>query len=57
MDFLTEICRCCLAVGIETNSFSDEFQYESNLKLSEIYDKVTRIKVKLQLSVISLDLP
>lgn len=41
-----ETCRCCLAVGVETNSFTDEVDFETRITLSEIYEKVIGIKVK-----------
>lgn len=45
-----QTCRCCLAVGIEIIALSDEVECHeddmANLKLSEVYDKVIRIKVR-----------
>uniref|UniRef100_A0A1A9WGX2 C2H2-type domain-containing protein n=1 Tax=Glossina brevipalpis TaxID=37001 RepID=A0A1A9WGX2_9MUSC len=38
------MCRVCLKTDVENKSFRDEVEYESSIKLSDIFVKVTNIK-------------
>lgn len=45
MEILKDMCRVCLKTDVGSNSFLDEVEYESYIKLSHIFLKVTNVEV------------
>uniref|UniRef100_A0A1A9WDF2 Protein krueppel n=1 Tax=Glossina brevipalpis TaxID=37001 RepID=A0A1A9WDF2_9MUSC len=45
MAILKDMCRVCLKTDVGSNSFLDEVEYESYIKLSDIFLKVTNVEV------------
>uniref|UniRef100_A0A1B0AVI0 Protein krueppel n=1 Tax=Glossina palpalis gambiensis TaxID=67801 RepID=A0A1B0AVI0_9MUSC len=45
MEILKDMCRVCLKTDVGSNSFLDEVEYDSYIKLSHIFLKVTNVEV------------
>lgn len=47
MESLKSVCRVCLQYHSDSNSFHDEVEYESYVKLANVFKKVTDIEVNI----------